>query len=188
MVALRGEEPPVVVELKLQFNLSVLLQVVERLALTPTVYIGVPLATTVLGKRRKSVLKLLRMLGLGLIVIDPEAGSADVVLDPGAYQPRINKRRQQRLLGEFHARVGDPNSGGQAMRKGVMTAYRQQALNIGFYLLEHGATKAAVIAAAIEEPKARAILYRNVYGWFENVSRGVYQLSAQGEQEIVEWR
>jgi hypothetical protein len=184
----RADEPPLVVELKLSFNLSVLLQVVERLSLTPTVYIGIPLATTVLRKRRKPVLKLLRMLGLGLIVIDPEAGSADVLLDPGEYKPRIVKRSQQRLLGEFTARAGDPNTGGQAMRKGLMTAYRQQALNIAAYLQEHGASKAAVIAAAINEPKTRAILYRNVYGWFENVSRGVYQLSARGAEELVQWR
>ncbi|MEZ5537537.1 MAG: DUF2161 family putative PD-(D/E)XK-type phosphodiesterase [Thiolinea sp.] len=188
VVAVRGDEPPLVVELKLALNLSVLLQVVERLSLTSVVYIGIPLGTTVLRKRRKPVLRMLRMLGLGLIVIDPQADSADVLLDPGEYKPRINKRLQQRLLGEFTARAGDPNSGGQAMRKGLMTAYRQQALNIAFYLHEHGASKAAVIAAAIDEPKARAILYRNVYGWFEKVSRGVYALSEQGQQDILQWR
>lgn len=187
VVAVRGDELPVVVELKLSFNLSILLQVVERLSLTPTVYIGIPLDTTVLRTRRKHVMKLIKMLGLGLIVIDPKVGSVNTLLDPQEYKPRVVKRKQQRLLGEFSAREGDPNTGGQAMRKGLMTAYRQQALNIGDYLLEHGASKPAVIAAALTEPKARAILYRNVYGWFENVSRGVYELSPKGKTEIPTW-
>ena len=187
VVAMRGDELPVVVELKLSFNLSILLQVVERLSLTPTVYIGIPLDTTILRTRRKHVMKLLKMLGLGLIAIDPKAGSVNTLLDPQEYKPRVVKRKQQRLLGEFSARVGDPNTGGQAMRKGLMTAYRQKALNIGDYLMQHGASKPMVIAAALTEPKSRDILYRNVYGWFEKVSRGVYELSPKGKEEIPNW-
>ncbi len=188
VVALRNEEAPLIVELKLNFNLSVLMQVVDRLALTPTVYIGIPLQTTVLRKKRKSVLKLLRMLGLGLVVIDVQAETVDVVLDPTAYKPRIVQRQQARLLGEFARRVGDPNVGGLAMRKGIMTAYRQRALLIGQYLRQHGASKAAVVALAVGDTQARAVLYRNVYGWFERVERGVYRVSAQGEKDIVAWR
>lgn len=187
VVAVRGTEPPLVVELKLAFNLSVLLQVVERLSLTGTVYVGVPVATAVLAKRRKAVLKLLRMLGLGLIIIDPELGVVDVVLDPAEYKPRVVKQSQQRLLREFTKRVGDPNVGGQAMRSGMMTAYRQSALRIGRYLQQHGPSKAAAVAAALEEPKARDIMYRDVYGWFEPVARGVYQLSPQGGIAVQEW-
>lgn len=188
VVAVRGEEPPLVVELKLAFNLSVLLQVVERLSLTPTVYIGIPLQTTVLRKKRKQVLKLLRMLGLGLVVIDAKAETVDVVLDPAEYKPRVIKQKQVRLLGEFSKRVGDPNTGGTAMRKGIMTAYRQRALLIGQYLREHGASKAATVAQQVADPKARAILYRDVYGWFERTERGVYALSPKGGEEIKLWR
>ena len=187
VVAIRGEELPVVVELKLSFNLSVLLQVVERLSLTPTVYIGIPLDTTILKKRRKHVMKLLKMLGLGLIVIDPKVGSVNTLLDPKEYKPRVIKRSQNRLLGEFSSRVGDPNMGGQAMTKGLMTAYRQKALNIGEYLIENGASKPKEVAAALTEPKTRDILYRNVYGWFENVSRGVYEISPKGQEEVPVW-
>lgn len=187
VVAVRGDELPLIVELKLSFNLNVLLQVVDRLSITPDVYVGIPIHTTILRKRRKQVMKLLRMLGLGLVVIDPDALTVDVLLDPGEYKPRITKKRQERLLGEFSTRVGDPNAGGQT-RKGIMTSYRQKALNIGFYLKDNGATKASVIAQALDEPKARDILYRNVYGWFESVSRGVYGLSPRGREEIVLWR
>ncbi|MGB0848350.1 MAG: DUF2161 family putative PD-(D/E)XK-type phosphodiesterase [Thiolinea sp.] len=188
VVAVRGDEMPLVVELKLAFNLNVLLQVVERLSLTPTVYIGIPLQTTVLRKKRKPVLKLLKMLGLGLIVIDPKADTVDVVLDPGEYRPRTVKRRRDRLLGEFARRVGDPNEGGVAMRQGIMTAYRQRALLIGQYLGEHGATKASVVAQQVADPKAREVLYRDVYGWFDRLGQGIYALSPKGEEQIKQWR
>ncbi len=188
-VAVRGEEPIIVVELKLSINLSVILQAVDRLQITDSVYIGVPRGTGSLKRQRKRVVKLLRMLGLGLLVIDPAAaqGRVDVVCDPGEYKPRKAKRREHRLLGEFMHRVGDPNAGGSPARRGLMTAYRQKALAIAVYLQEHGETKAAIIGRSLSEPKARAILYDNVYGWFDRPHRGVYALSPRGEAELPQW-
>lgn len=42
VVAIRGDEPPVIVELKLTLNLDVLLQGVDRLALSSLIYVGIP--------------------------------------------------------------------------------------------------------------------------------------------------
>lgn len=189
IVALRGEETLVVVELKRTLTLDVLLQAVDRLSLTPKVYIGVSAQHKKLVRRRRRIVKLLRMLGLGLVTIDPDrsAGAVDVVLDPGDYQPRTSKPRRERLLGEFMQRVGDPNRGGMAKRKGIMTAYRQRALAIARFLREEGPTKASKVAEALGEPKTREILYRDVYGWFDRISRGVYALSPRGAIEIPLW-
>ncbi len=188
-MAVRGREDPVVVELKLSFNLDVVLQAVDRLLLTPKVYIGIPKQCKSLKRRRRHILKLLRMLGLGLVVIDPdlENGSVKVLLDPGEYRPRKSKHRQERLLGEFVKRVGDPNLGGTEKRKGIMTVYRQRALTIARFLQMQGPTKASHIAKTIREPKARDILYRDVYGWFDRTARGVYELSPRGKKEIPLW-
>ncbi|NJN50479.1 MAG: hypothetical protein HC809_00435 [Gammaproteobacteria bacterium] len=190
VLAVRGDEAPVVVELKLNLNLNVVLQAVDRLSLTPKVYIGVPRQCAVLKKRGKQITKLLRMLGLGLIAIHVNrgAGSALVLLDPGDYQPRKSKHRQERLLGEFHRRVGDPNLGGTSKRLGVMTVYRQRALEIAQHLEEHGPTKASVVAEAVQDAHARTLLYGNVYGWFERVSQGIYSLSPRGEEELPLWK
>src|ERR1035437_234984 len=190
VLAIRGEEDPVVVELKLSLSLGVIMQAVDRLALTSKVYIGAPVRCVALNKRRTPIVKLLRMLGLGLLAVDPrpETGSVEVLLDPGEYRPRQSKRRRGRLLGEFVSRVGDPNLGGSDMRRGVMTAYRQRALAIGRFLQDNGPTKASQVAGTLGEPKARAILYGNAYGWFDRVSLGVYGLSPRGEQEIPLWR
>jgi len=189
VMAVRDKEAPVIVELKVTLNLDVILQSVERLSLTSKVYIGVPKSCKSLNKRRKHIIKLLRMLGLGLLLIDVKKkdNNVEVLLDPGEYKPRKSKHRQQRLLGEFEKRVGDPNLGGIDSKKGITTAYRQQALAIAGFLQQQGPTKAAIIAKTLEQAKARDILYRNYYGWFDRVSLGVYDLSPRGKREISDW-
>ncbi len=190
VLAVRGSEDTVVVELKLSFNIRVLLQAVERLALTPTVYIGIAEQCSVLKRNRAAIKKLLKMLGIGLLIIEPKTaiGSVDVMLDPAPYTPRQtqkSKREKEWLLAEFIQLVGDPNVGGSKKRK--MTSYRQRALAIAAYLQENGATKASVMAAALGIAKARHILYRNVYGWFVRQSQGIYDLSPKGKVEIIDW-
>ncbi|MDF3130247.1 DUF2161 family putative PD-(D/E)XK-type phosphodiesterase [Kiritimatiellaeota bacterium B1221] len=189
VAAIRGDEIPVIVELKLVLNLQVILQAVDRLALSPIVYVAVPEKCKSLKRHRKQMIKLLKMLGIGLITIAPErlAGNVATVLDPGEYKPRISKHRQQRLLREFSERVGDPNPGGMDKRKGRMTAYRQRALAIADFLKHHGPAKASQVASALQDPKSRELMYNNVYGWFENPSRGVYNLSPKGKAEIQHW-
>lgn len=189
VAAVRGDEEVVVVELKLSLNLELVLQAVERLAVTSKVYVGVPVGNHKLRRRRRQAVKLLRMLGLGLLVIDPdvERHGVDAVLDPGEYRPRRSKRRRELLLGEFVRRVGDPNLGGASVRNGIMTAYRQRALEIALFLQANGPTKASQVATEAGDPKARDILYRNVYGWFDRPSNGIYELSPRGNQEVPLW-
>ena len=143
-----------------------------------------------LNNRRRHVVKLLRMLGLGLIVIDAanERGYVEVLLDPAEYRPRKSKSRQERLLGEFMKRVGDPNLGGSDRRTGIMTVYRQRAIAIARFLQQEPPAKASQIATTLRDPKARDILYRDVYGWFDRVSLGVYALSPRGQREILLWQ
>ena len=155
VLAVRGKESPVIVELKLSLNLDVILQAVERLSLTQKVYVGVPMQCRSLSRQRKRIVKLLKMLGLGLVVIDLGREAVEVLIDPGEYRPRRSKHRQARLLGEFVKRVGDPNLGGMEKRKGVMTAYRQRALAIARFLQEQGPTKASHVAGTILEPKGQ---------------------------------
>jgi hypothetical protein len=175
VVAVRGEEPPVIVELKRVFGLSLVLQGVDRLALSDRVY----LAVGQWPKQMKNVKKLCRRLGLGLLVVARER--ADVVLDPLPYKPRSNKRKTGRLLGEHRRRVGDPNLGGSAMRAPLMTAYRQEALRCAAALLAtDGPMKLAAVRAAADAPRAASILRDDFYGWFERVERGVYALTPAG--------
>jgi len=187
VLAVRDGDEPVVVELKVTCNLDVVLQAVDRLAFAGSVYVAVPKRCPALKTRRRKLVKMLKMLGLGLLVVGSGGKNAPVtvLVDPGEYQPRKSKSRQARLLGEFAKRVGDPNVGGT--RGGIMTAYRQTALLIARFLEANGPTKASFVAQAVSEPDARAILYRDVYGWFERASVGIYALSPRGQQEIGLW-
>jgi hypothetical protein len=176
VVAVRGQEPPVIVELKRAFGISLVLQGVARLTITDNVY----LAVGAFPNNIRSVRKLLRRLGLGLIVV--VKGRADVLLDPAPppLKPRKDKRKLGRLLGEHVRRVGDPNLGGSSTKVPMMTAYRQEALRCAGLLAKNGPMKIAALKLAAEAPKAAAILSADYYGWFERVERGIYQLTPKG--------
>ena len=183
VVARRGDEKPVIVELKTALNLELLLQGVERLALSDAVYLAVPAprAGSPLFDRRFR--KLLRRLGLGLLLVHPPSGKTQIVeaiLDPLPYRPRADKKRTGRLLGEFARRVGDPNAGGSTTRVKLVTAYRQEALRIASVLAVGGPQSPAALKLSAEAPKAASILRDDHYGWFERVARGIYALTPAG--------
>ena len=183
IMAVRADEPPLVVELKLRFNLDVILQAVDRLTITENVYIAVPKQKGPAWKKnRKRILKLCRMLGLGLLIVrEGRAGDTcvEAVQDPGPYQPRINGRKNARLLKEFSERVGDPNTGGTTGVKRI-TAYRQDALRLLAALTATGEMSPKDLKAVTGVDRAAAILQANHYGWFERVRRGVYEVSPMG--------
>ncbi len=85
VVAVRCAEPPVVIELKRTFGLGLVLQGVDRLALTDLVY----LAVGAWPKQMKRVKRLCRRLGLGLMIVVGER--CDVVLN-GRCSIRASKR------------------------------------------------------------------------------------------------
>jgi hypothetical protein len=184
VVAVRGDEPPVVVELKTRFNLELLLQTADRLAVSDTVYIAIADGPrSGLRGRGKRALKLCRMLGFGVLLVRSSkngVGHVTPVQDPGLYQPRRNPRRSKRLLKEFIERVGDPNTGG-ATRMPVVTAYRQSALRLVAGLAD-GETSTRELRALTGVEMASTILQRNVYGWFDRASRGIYGLSPKGRE------
>ncbi|WP_434340989.1 DUF2161 family putative PD-(D/E)XK-type phosphodiesterase [Motilimonas cestriensis] len=189
VMAVRDEQV-LVVELKTTLNLTLVLQAVERLALTDYVYIAVPADCAPIKKQQKSIVKLLRRLGLGLIVVAfvGEQTYVETVVSPGDYQPRKNHGKVKMALNEFHQRQGDPEQGGANNSSKKMTVYRQRMIRLALYLESHGATKAANVAQDINEPKAGTMLANNLYGWFERVSKGIYQLSKQGQTEVDQWR
>lgn len=187
VMAVRGEEPPVIVELKLSFSLAHVHQGIARLSVTDAVYLASERKS---GKRfaksLKDMTKLARRLGLGLMTVRLSDGLVEVHCDPGPYAPRKSVERQGRLLREFAKRQGDPNDGGQS-RYGLVTAYRQDALKCAAYLAETGAEKGAIIAKATGVEKATTLMRDNHYGWFEKVETGVYALTEAGRQGLADW-
>ncbi|SLN35300.1 hypothetical protein AQS8620_01218 [Aquimixticola soesokkakensis] len=177
VMAVRGSEPPVVVELKTGFSLALVLQGIDRQRVSDAVYLAVPKAKGTGWKLRyKDIVHLCRRLGLGLLAVDVAAQRVEAHLDPAPYQPRKNTKRAGQLLKEFTRRIGDPNVGGTTGVKRV-TAYRQDAQKLRAYLGRHGPSAPAQMARALDVPNARAILADNHYGWFARVSRGIYALA-----------
>ena len=185
VVAVRGAEPPLVVELKLGFSLALFHQCIARLKVSDDVYLAVARQS---GKRFAKAVKdntsLARRLGLGLITVRLTDGLVEVHCDPGPYAPRKSTKRQAQLLREFARRQGDPNDGGQT-RAGLVTAYRQDALKCALYLFEIGASKGADVAKAAGVQPATRIMRDNHYGWFEKVEKGVYGLTQIGAEAVA---
>ena len=187
VVAIRDSDDPVIVELKTGFALSLFHQAIDRQRMTDVVYVAVPHGTG--RKFRQSLrnnLALCRRLGLGLITVRADDGLVEIHCDPAPYQPRRSTARRGRLLREFARRVGDPNSGG-ATRRGLMTAYRQDALKCVRFLHEHGPTKASEVAKHTGVATARRLMADDHYGWFERVRIGVYALSPKGVGALTEY-
>jgi len=129
LVALKGDDLPVVVicELKLTFNLELILQGVDRATTSDEVWLAARLSSR--GKGRESDARfrnLCRRLGFGLLGVLPN-GEVEVLVSPTAPMPRKNPRRRSRLVEEHRRRRGDPAEGGGS-RTPIMTAYRQRAL------------------------------------------------------------
>ncbi|MEM8579018.1 MAG: DUF2161 domain-containing phosphodiesterase [Pseudomonadota bacterium] len=184
VVAVRGAEPPVIVELKVGFSLALVHQCVARLRVSDDVYMAVAQGK---GRRFLKAVKemtvLCRRLGLGLLTVRVSDGLVQVHCDPGPYAPRKSKARAGALLAEFARRQGDPNAGGQ-VRSGLITAYRQDALKLAMYLFEVGASKGADVARETGVARATQVMRDNHYGWFEKVETGIYGLSPKGATAV----
>jgi hypothetical protein len=185
IVGIRPGEPTMVMitELKLAFTLELVLQAVDRLACADEVWLAV--RATRRGRDRDSrVRKLCRLLGVGLLAVHAPRDEVEVLAEPEPYKPRANLRRRKRLIIEHTKRRGDPAPGGST-RTPILTAYRQEALACA-RRLQHGPLPTKALADAT--PRATAILYRNVYGWFDRVSRGIYQLTPDGHTALRRWQ
>ncbi|MEO7221593.1 MAG: DUF2161 family putative PD-(D/E)XK-type phosphodiesterase [Devosia sp.] len=183
LVGLSPDDPPVVVicELKLTFNLELILQAVDRAAISDEVWIAARVSATGRGREAdKRYRDLCRRLGVGMLAVS-DRGEVTVIVNSVTPMPRTNPKRRSRLVREHQRRRGDPTLGGST-RTPIMTAYRQQALLCAEALCA-GSLRPRDIRA--QAPDAGKILLSNVYGWFERVKPGVYQLTELGRTAVV---
>lgn len=182
VLACRGNDEPVIVELKTGFSLALFHQAIDRQGVSDAVYVAVPHAA---GRRFLAALKsnaaLCRRLGLGLITVRTGDGLVQVHVDPAPFRPHRIKARKERLLREFARREGDPNTGG-VPRGGLVTAYRQDAVRLAAHLARHGPSRGAEIARATGVAAATRMMADDHYGWFERVARGLYDLTPKGRE------
>jgi hypothetical protein len=189
IAAVRGDDL-VLVELKVAFNLPLVLQGIERQRACDTVYLAVEAPSTRADKGRwADVQRLCRRLDLGLLTVSFAAHREpriDVICEPGPYQPRRDTKARVSLLREFHRRKGDHNVGG-VTRRPIVTAYRESALLVAEHISRNGPSKPREIRAATGCEKAAAILQSNVYGWFVRERPGIYRMTPAGENALKQY-
>jgi hypothetical protein len=186
LVGVSETDPDVMVvcELKLSFNLELILQAVDRATIVDEVWIAARLSATGKGREAdKRYRQLCRRLGIGMLGVT-DNGVVSVIVSSVSPMPRNNPKRRSRLAREHQRRQGDPALGGST-RVPIMTAYRQQALICAEALLAGPLLPRDMRSAA---PDAGKILLGNVYGWFERVRPGVYQLTEAGWSVAVRQR
>ncbi|SMF58102.1 hypothetical protein SAMN02982989_0677 [Xaviernesmea oryzae] len=185
LVGLNKADPPVVVvcELKLSFNLELILQAVDRANASDEVWIAARVSAKGRGREAdRRYRDLCRRLGIGMLGVS-DAGEVSVIVSAVSPMPRTNPKRRTRLVKEHRKRRGDPAVGGST-KIPVMTAYRQQALACAAALAGGPLRPRDMKAAA---PNAGSILLANYYGWFERVEKGVYALTDLGHQALERW-
>ncbi|RWA59630.1 hypothetical protein EN833_17135 [Mesorhizobium sp. M4B.F.Ca.ET.190.01.1.1] len=186
VVGLREGEPPVVVicELKLQFNLELVLQAVDRAAACDEVWLAARMSASGKGREHDRRFRALcRRLGFGLLGVGGK-GEVELLLSPAALPPRRDPRRRSRLMEEHHRRKGDPATGGST-RTPIMTAYRQEALACAAAMAD-GPKRPRDLK--VLSPRAASILLHNYYGWFARAERGIYALTEIGRAAVQSHR
>jgi hypothetical protein len=186
LTAVRGQNL-ILVEMKSRFNLTLVLQGIDRQQLGDTVYLAVNHAYCRRPARRwRTIQRLCRQLGLGLLTVNLERTPAAVELIVDPPQPadiRRNHRKRRTVLREFHHRSGDHNVGGST-RQPIVTVYRQHALLVARYLSEHPPVTVAQVRVGTGIQRSGKILQQNHYAWFERVRHGTYTLTAAGTQAL----
>lgn len=188
ITAIKDEEL-IVVELKLRFSMDLLYQATQRQRLSESVYVAFPRPDK-MGRdsRWKDIKRLLRRLELGLILVSftGKKPRVEVVFHPIPVPRRKNHRARRAVIREIEGRSTDHNRGGSTRRK-LLTAYRENALLIATCLYVSGALSPKQLRGMNTGVKTQAILYNDVYGWFERVGHAVYALRPEGREALGEY-
>ena len=180
----------IIVEMKTSFNLKLVYQLLERQRVSDDVYAAVRVTyKTRWGKAFQNMTRLLKRLGLGLIIVYEKKSGVTVekMFDPELNRYNRSRIKEKRIKYEFDNRTGDHNTGGVTKEK-IVTAYREAALKIACVLEDCDQMKLSEIRKVTGVEKAGTILQKNHYGWFGRPSRGHYVLNDKGRVEIKSFK
>ncbi len=179
----------IITELKLNLNITLLMQAAKRQKITNHVYLAIPKPKISLRRKRwRDLVHLVRRLELGLILVSFEGRkpSLDVVCEPKPFERKKsmkqNNRQRKKIIEEIKNRRSNQNVGGSSHIL-MMTAYKEMAIQIAYYLDHLGPMSAKELEKIGTRNKTYSILYNNYYQWFERVDRGVYGLTEKGKNE-----
>lgn len=178
-----------IIELKLNLNITLLMQAAKRQKITNHVYLAIPKPKISLRRKRwRDLVHLIRRLELGLILVSFEGRkpSLNVVCEPKPFDRKRNMKQnnhqRKKIIQEVKNRRSNQNVGGSSQVL-MMTAYKEMAIQIAYYLDYLGPMSAKELEKIGTRNKTYSILYNNYYKWFERVDRGVYGLTEKGKKE-----
>ena len=116
IMARRGDEPALIVEMKTSFSLSLVMQGVARQGMFDDVYLAVPLGPKGWSARYKDIVALCRRLGLGLLAV--RAGSVEATMGPHPPPPTESMKAPKKPNG---ARCVVTEFGGTVRKAFMMT-------------------------------------------------------------------
>ena len=177
------------VELKMSVSLKLIYQAIDRQKIVDQVYVAIPKSSI---KQRSSTYKdfiyLLKRLEIGLIIVSDE--TAEVLIEAIVYDREKSraryKRRKQQTVKEFRLRKYNKNVGGTNQKH--ITRYKEQVIKVASYLKEHGPASPKAIKENTKVLKTASILQKNYDLYFKRVSRGVYQVSDDKIETILNYK
>jgi len=174
-----SDDQLVIVELKTSPSMGLLVQATERQAISECVYVAIP-AKKYRRSQWRGIQRVIKQLGLGLLVVT-KSKLGEVVVEHFAPEPmrKIQSRKQRAVKKELAERNASYNVGGTTGTE-LMTAYRQNAILIACFLDALGESSAAQMKKLGTPDNTLQIVASNHYGWFERISRGIYRLTAVG--------
>ena len=176
----------IIIEMKRHLSFDLLAQAVERQSYADEVYLCVPKPSGFkLDKTWRAKMKVLRQLGLGLLLVARigQNHTVEEALPPAPEEGkpmRTSNKKRQALVKEFGSRSLDLNVGGT---HGVplVTAYRETALYLVFLLDTHGPlTPKSLRSLGAHPKKTTSILNANYYDWFRKTPEKCYELTDAG--------
>lgn len=155
------------------------------------VYIAIVKPKNLYSAAGKDKIYLLKRLGIGLLCVSPRTKTVEVVTDPVVSEisnfQKNHGSRTASIKAEFKKRKIRANTGG-VNRTGLMTSYREDTLLVLLALdTLGGQARTKQIREMTNIPKSTKILYDNYYGWFENVSKGEYEITDAGRKALEQY-
>lgn len=185
ITAIKGEEL-VVIEMKLRFNATLLMQAVQRQKAADSVYVAIlkPKGGA-FSKGWDDMCHLLKRLELGLITVsfNGKKPMMEIVFHPMEYKRKKNNNIRKAIIREINGRYIDYNIGGSTRRK-LMTAYRENSIHIACCLEKFGQLSPKQLKELGTGEKTQSILSKNFYGWFHRVSVGKYELQECAKEAL----
>lgn len=177
------------VELKTKLSIKLIYQAIDRQKIVDQVYIALPKSSIKMRSTAyRNLSYLLKRLEIGLIIVHDQ--KAEVLIEASLYDMQKSrsryKKRKQETLKEFKLRKFSQNTGGSKDKK--ITRYKEAVIEIAIYMMDHQPVSPKEIKARTNIEKTASILQKNYDGYFERVSRGLYQINEDKVKEILEYK